>query len=217
MHHAYLYEGNLTILPKLASHARKLIGVETRGKDPDVHMMQFEKFGIDDARSLRVTASLRSVTGHVIFIIGAAAMTTEAQQALLKLFEEPQEGTVFVLLVPKGSILPTLRSRFMEYPAKLDSDASATEVKKFMAAPYKTRSAEITKLLKDEEGVRERARDFLDALEEFLYNQFWGSKEQEEIKEGLEDIARVRSYVGDRSPSLKMLLEHLAATLPQLK
>ncbi|HVU80012.1 MAG TPA: hypothetical protein VHD37_01470, partial [Candidatus Paceibacterota bacterium] len=90
--------------------------------DPDVHAIEFEKFGIDDARELVRTASLESVAGRALYIVGIASMTTEAQQALLKLFEEPQAGTVFVLLVPHGSVIATLRSRLLPYPAKLAED-----------------------------------------------------------------------------------------------
>ena len=66
---------------------------------------------------------------------------------------------------------------------------------------------------KDEEGARERVRGFLDGLETILQKDI----RSKDIREGLEDIAKVRSYAGDRSPSLKMLLEHLALSLPTLK
>ncbi|TSC69577.1 MAG: hypothetical protein G01um101456_136, partial [Parcubacteria group bacterium Gr01-1014_56] len=79
-------------------------------------------------------------------------------------------------------------------------------------------------LLKEEEGARERVRAFLGALEETLYSQLDGqrpspaeSRGRKDIREGLEDIAKVRSYANDRSPSLKMLLEHLSISLPILK
>ncbi len=75
----------------------------------------FEQFGIDEARELIALAGLKNFN-EAVFLVGAASITGEAQQALLKLFEEPQQGTVFVLVVPHGVLLSTLRSRMLEYP-----------------------------------------------------------------------------------------------------
>jgi DNA polymerase III delta prime subunit len=147
--------------------------------------------------------------------VAVSQITSEAQQALLKLFEEPQEGAIFLLLAPHGSIIPTLRSRFLDYPWK-PQESVFQSAGAFLAASQKTRGAEIVKLLKDEDGLRERVRDFLNALEQALYPMLQKSSGKKEIREGLEDIARIRSYANDRSPSLKMLLEHLALSLPML-
>jgi hypothetical protein len=216
MHHAYLYEGSLSLLPLLATDARERFGLQSQ-HNPDVQVRAYEKFGIEESRELQTLATLRSTSGHALYIVGVGQITTEAQQALLKLFEEPQEGTVFVLLVPYGSIIATLRSRFIEYPSILKDEMKKVSVKTFLSSPYKARSEEITKLLKEEEGVRERVRDFLLALEQNLYAALTTSKDKKGIREGLEDIARVRSYANDRSPSFKMLLEHVALSLPTLR
>jgi len=143
-------------------------------------------------------------------------MTNEAQQALLKLFEEPQKGVVFVVLAPHGTFIPTLRSRFLPYPKKLKEGEGDADAKKFLKAAYKTRSAQITVMLKDDENQRERVREFLNTMEHILYTESKKKIADDDLKEGLADIAKVRSYLGDRSPALKMLLEHLAATLPTI-
>ena len=140
-------------------------------------------------------------------------MTTEAQQALLKLFEEPQKGTLFILLAPLGSIIATLRSRFVRYPEILEGKKGSTFTKKFLALSQKERSIEVAKLLKDEEGIKERVGDFLNELEALLHKNIAKSRE---VRKSLEDIAKIRSYANDRSPSFKMLLEHLALSLPKV-
>jgi hypothetical protein len=214
MHHSYLYSGPLSTLPHLTEDARKRFGFEGPN-NPDLQVRKFEKFGIEEARELTKTASLRSVSGRSLYIVAVSQITSEAQQALLKLFEEPQEGAIFLLLAPHGSIIPTLRSRFLDYPWK-PQESVFQSAGAFLAASQKTRGAEIVKLLKDEDGLRERVRDFLNALEQALYPMLQKSSGKKEIREGLEDIARIRSYANDRSPSLKMLLEHLALSLPML-
>lgn len=217
MHHAYLYYGSLSLLPELASAARAQFRFEGE-HNPDVRVVEYEKFGIDEARELRDKAALRSISGRALVVLGVSSITSEAQQALLKLFEEPQAGAIFVLLAPHGAIIPTLRSRMMQYPKQgstLLAARSNLDVKKFLTAPYKMRSEAITKMLKDDEGVKERVRVFLGELEKALYSNKL-SRLNLDIRQGLEDIAKVRSYVADRSPSFKMLLEHLAVSLPHL-
>ena len=232
-HHAYIYEGSLSQLPLLAENARERFGFLGE-HNPDVQVLAHEKFGIDEARELTHTTSFKSLSGRSLFIIGVSYINSEAQQALLKLFEEPQEGATFILLAPHGTVIATLRSRLMAYPEKLahlsqkssgrltaqsrvgfQTFAQAAQV--FLAQNAKDRSAEIAKLLKDEEGTKERVRDFLQALEVVLHGALLKTKGKKEIRDGLEDIAKVRSYANDRSPAMKMLLEHLALSLPNVE
>jgi hypothetical protein len=222
-HHAYYIEDSLAKAGEYETAIRAREGFAKNS--PQFIIQSCEVFGIDEARALQNTTSLKVGEGVTIFFIATSAIPHEAQQALLKLFEEPQEGLVFVLLVPHGTLLPTLRSRFLEYPYKLDSESSAIEKEAhvFLASPYKTRSEWLTKFLKgEEENTRTAARDFINALEAALYPQFeripiekWELKR--DIREGLQDIAHFRQYLSDRSPSLKMIFEHLAATLPTIK
>lgn len=215
-HHAYIYEGPLERLQTLAADARRRHTLDGE-HSPDVHVRQFEKFGIDESRWLIETAALRSSSGQALFVLGVASMTGEAQQALLKLFEEPQPGIVFVLLLPYGAVLPTLRSRTLPYPVTEDSPLyyrteSSVEAENFLKASAKERSVQIAALLKDEDYIKERVRALLQGLEEELAPRIADVR----VREALEDIQKVRSYVGDRSAALKMLLEHLAIALPQV-
>ncbi len=114
-HHAYIYEGSQDLLEPLLADAKKQFNF-VGDNNPDLHVLSFEKFGIEDSHELTRSAQLKSVSGRSLFILGIASINTQAQQALLKLFEEPQPGIIFVLLVPPGILLPTLRSRLMSYP-----------------------------------------------------------------------------------------------------
>ncbi|HEY4501648.1 MAG TPA: hypothetical protein VJJ20_01100 [Candidatus Paceibacterota bacterium] len=224
MHHAYIYEGSQTQLGALAADAKARFGFAEE-HSPDAHVRGFEKFGIDESRWLADAGSFKSASGRALFVVGIASMTSEAQQALLKLFEEPQAGSVYVVLVPHGTLLPTLRSRMLPYPEKLQFDGQNSlasraglrglfeqQIATFLKGSQKERSDFITKLLKDDEGTKERVRDFINALEAELYKKIKDAK----ARQALADIAKVRDYLRDRSPSLKMLLEHLALSLPPL-
>lgn len=207
-HHAYYIEGRTALFEEYKKELLPFVA------------QKFERLGIEEARELTERASLKNVGGTALFLIAAASLTTEAQQALLKLFEEPQEGTVFVLIIPHGALLPTLRSRMLPYPTEIRSldskDRISVEiVRQFLKVGQKERSELVAKLLKDEDGAKERARDLIQGLEAVLYARFTKAPTKD-LAQGLEDIASMRSYLGDRSASLKMLLEHLAVSLPTL-
>ncbi len=184
---------------------------------------KFERFGVDDARALITLASLKNLK-ETVYFLAIVSITTEAQQVLLKLLEEPQEGTTFVILLPHGVLLPTVRSRMMEWTAQQDPsksprvglrpqpDFSHGLAASFLKSTGKVRTDLIAKMLKDEDDTKERVRAFIDALEIELHKKIAILK----AREGLADLALVRDYLRDRSPSLKMLLEHLAVSLPTL-
>src|SRR3989344_7335659 len=69
-------------------------GIETRG-NPDIFIREYLQFGVDDARDVRERASSRALkeSGRM-FIIVAAQMTSEAQNALLKTLEEPSSNAL---------------------------------------------------------------------------------------------------------------------------
>ena len=208
-HHAYYAEGSLS---EFDAHKAAL---------KPFWAAAFERFGIDESRELIALSSLKNFN-EAVFLIGAASITSEAQQALLKLFEEPQKGTTFVLLVPHGALLPTLKSRMLPYErqqtaqkkvlgsASPQPDHFSAQAATFLRSSGKERSDFIAKMLKDEEGTKERVRDFVNALEIELV------KDIKKNRQVLQDIAMVRDYVCDRAPSLKMLLEHLALSLPTI-
>lgn len=205
-HHAYYIEDS----PARFEEYKKLV--------PHFVAQKHERFGVEEARQLSQMASLKNVAAEAVFLIGMGSITTEAEQALLKLFEEPQQGTVFVVLAPHGALGATLKSRMMEYqsegaagkkslPAGRQARVSESAAV-FLAASGKERSDFIATLLKDDEHTKERVLDFVNALEELL------STDVKKNAQALQDTAMVRDYLGDRAPSIKMLLEHLALSLP---
>jgi hypothetical protein len=220
LHHAYLYEGSSADFETVAKAARTMLGFSAAAT-PDVIVRLYDKFGIDDSRELVQMASLRSVGEKSLFVLGISQITTEAQQAMLKLLEEPRQGLTFVILMPHGVILPTLRSRMQEFPKEIKGLAFMSPDSKakpfisfsacdFLAASPKERSDMLAKMLKADDA-REQLRTLLNEMESLVYT----SKKAERLQ-ALQEIAAMRPYLSDRSPSLKMIGEHLAAVLPNL-
>lgn len=65
---------------------------------------------------------------RAILVENAQCLTTEAQNALLKLLEEPPADTIFVLTTPSArALLPTIRSRAQLIPVHTPETAMLTE------------------------------------------------------------------------------------------
>ena len=112
-HHAYYIVGNHLTAKEIVVTLAHLHNIEARG-NPDFHESKHETFTIDDARNLKGTAETRPVYegSKKIFVLTLNGITVEAQNALLKLLEEPAEYAHFFLIIPSAHLLlPTVKSR----------------------------------------------------------------------------------------------------------
>jgi DNA polymerase III delta prime subunit len=183
-------------------------GIEPRG-NPDVYTREYGSFGIDEARDLTVRANSRAiVSSRRVFIIIAPSMTSDAQNALLKTFEEPSGDALFFLVTPSPqTLLPTLRSRAQT----LSLDSSEPSLLVDPAAFLKAAPAERLDMLKplyekDEDEGRNIGPSvaFLAALEHSL------GEDPQKNREGLRSIYRARKFIGDKGSLVKALLEQMA-------
>lgn len=70
-----------------------------------------DDFKIEDAKEV-ISEAYKSEETTKTLILGAKSFTVPAQNALLKILEEPPRNIVFILLAPnKSTFLPTVRSR----------------------------------------------------------------------------------------------------------
>ena len=154
-------------------------------------------------------------TGKRIFVISINNITIEAQNALLKLLEEPAQYAHFFLIIPSAHLLlPTVRSR-LNFLQNKSSDESANspeakvEAEKFLKLTKAKRLDYIKNFLDEitkEKRSKREAVEFINSLEKYIYD----TKGVKEGKVMLEDISLIRKYLNDRAPSLKMLLEYVA-------
>lgn len=187
--------------------------------DPDLYLRSYRSFGIDDARELRDRAQRKALAREGrIFAIFAPGMTADAQNALLKILEEPPAGAVFFIIVPSPHmLLPTLRSRTqpLSLADERGGQVQTLNADAFLAAP----SAKRLEMLKDiYEHDEDEGRDmgkvlaFLQSLEE----RFGREALSREKTEGLASIYRARKYIGDKGSLLKALLEQMALLTPRI-
>ena len=223
-HHAFVIEAEAEEgIARAHAWAERELKMKVQG-NPDILVLQYGLLSVADARRVADTAAQAPFAGdHKVIIVAANRAYHEAQNALLKLFEEPPPGTYLFFILPAlGGLLPTLRSRVQV----LESDEKNTKEKiaipeaaeQFLKATREKRSALIKKLTSgsDEEErreLREEAIAIVNGIEAVAYKQL--GKRGDETSALLSDIAVVRGYLYDRSAPVRMILEHLSLVIPK--
>lgn len=217
--HAYALEGDFPeVAPGLKVAVEKIFKFKAEG-NPDYREKGSDSFGIDEARELKEEVSRMAFSGELkFFVIGTASLTREAQNALLKVFEEPTGGTYLFLIVPNfRQIIPTLRSRLklIKTGSQKAGGGGKSEAEEFLSAPPEKRAQLpfIKKLIEEKE--RAKAMGFLNTLEKAAREARPAEKMSASERNFLADLIKYRGYLGDRSPSIKMILEHISLVAPR--
>lgn len=201
-HHAILIEGNVE--ETLAAIHRSA----------DTLLLNYESLGIDEARSI-IEASL---TAPVIeekkrIIISFRDITREAQNALLKILEDPSPQVEFLIITENASaLLPTLRSRLYVMGSKSSyaeaASAGREAVQIFVKMPVADRLKEVEKMVKAQKdsGSKALIRSFLLSLHDEL-------KVDEGSRTTFKTIHNALLYLDDKGASTKVLLESVALAL----
>lgn len=172
-------------------------------------VLSYQTFGIDDAHDLGRVSQYSTGQLDECIIITATSLTDQAQNRLLKLFEEPVAGLHFFLVIPSFDILlPTLASRIQNISISEDADTTFNP-KTFLADSPSKRLATIEKLLKKadegEEAKSTITRSIADGLEQLL-----ADNPKLRNPKTLEAISMVRNYASLQGASHKILLEYLS-------
>jgi DNA polymerase III delta prime subunit len=216
LHQAYGVIGEReAALKEISSFAEKVLLVRTRA-NPDFTLFLANTLSIDTAREIAGVAALRPAGGGRRVIVAVSnQMTLEAQNALLKTIEEPGEGTHFFIVVPgEGRIIPTLRSRL--HSVTLGGPRERAEGARFLAESLPTRLAfarELSDEIGDEKRVREDVVSFLNSLEAALQPALLKSAPPISAARILMESRRM---LLSRGMPVRMILEHLAVTLPRI-
>lgn len=212
--------GNVHLVPGDASAIDAIVPlVRQEGiaidANPDIYVRSYAHFGVEDARELRERADLGALGSRRVFIVQTPVITAEAQNALLKTFEDAPGEALFFLVVPNpGALLPTVRSRAHILDMHGAESVAPIDGALFLAASPSKRLDMLKMLL--EKGDDER-RDiagiiaFLSALERRVGERGAGERA------ALHAIYRARKYLGDKGSLIKPLLEQVALLVPVVK
>lgn len=227
VHHAYLIEGARDEVVEEIFKFLKVLDVQTIG-NPDFIHITIDNFKIEEALSLRSLSVDKSFSSQKkVFVICANTFSLDAENVLLKMFEEPIENTHFFLIMPDTHVLiKTLISRFYFISAGPDQIKEKKIAEKFIAMTLSNRVDFIKELLaepdeEDEEGneivaidsARSKALKFMNALEFILHKKFEKDFSDSSL---FNHFFKVREFLRMPGSSAKTLMESIALIIPVL-
>lgn len=170
----------------------------------EIYQTTVDSIGIDSIRALIEEAHRRPREGFSkkLIVLAGAKITVEAQQSALKILEEPPSDTEIILILPDGTrLLDTVLSR-VQVERKTASVVSQV-FHEWLQLSYADRIKEIE--------TRTKAKDMV-----------WMQSFKQELQKyaeknnhtSLADLQLVLANFLTRGASNKMLLEHLALSLP---
>jgi DNA polymerase III delta prime subunit len=212
---------------ELFAFLNKDLKFPTKG-NPDFWQGEFNVLKIGDSRALNENHLNKAVKyDRKVFVIFANSITKDAQNSLLKMFEEPSAETTFFLVLPSATdLISTLKSRLIIVRGENIVGAKDTKGKdkagdaeEFLNAKIGKRLTMVTKIakdIKDEILTKSDAITFLKNIEKVIKDGL-KAKNAHNARSGsllaIEDIEKAISYANDESPSIKVILDHLAVTL----
>ncbi len=212
LHHAYILTSNFESIEKeLLEFFENNLGVETVAND-FFTLEKYDKFLVDDAHKI-FDLHLRKTPRDTIqvIVLNFNFITREAQNALLKMLEEPRPQTYFFIVAPSRNLfLETILSR-----VNLIQDSRfmiQNSGKKFLKMSIGERMkfiANLVKDIKDEKKTKQKAIDLLSQLEVDIEQEARSEKREKKFN-SLKTILNARKYINLNGASIKILLETVA-------
>jgi hypothetical protein len=199
-----MYQAQLCIADALEHSS---IPVEFHTPGLDVHHYTEAVFGIDAARTFIEHIYRRPLGSPVsVHLIAPHTIPVEAQQALLKVLEEPPaHAQIYILLSDAASLLPTVRSRLLEL-TQTRSVPEQEAAMSFLQLSYQDRIALIADLTTKK--MTKEIDELVIGLSVFAHQEVARNPHL------AESVLFTEQHVHVRGASKKMLLEHIALLLP---
>jgi len=182
--------------------------------NPDFVLERYDTLHVEDAVALRERQSMVTAgDGRQIIVAAFRNATRDAQNALLKVLEEPAARTHFFLVVPYASLLlPTVRSRavLVRFGGEGDSSLAGPWLK---AAVGKRMSLaeKLAKDIRDDRKTRADGLALLDGLERALAPE---ARKNPAAARAAKTVLAVKKRWNHHGSSPKLLLESVALALP---
>ena len=233
-HHAYLLHSDT--FKEAVSYIEQVLQEKyhfPRHNNPDFWIGEFTTFGVDEGREL-ARLHLLSPLSHTmkVFVVAAQFFTIEAQNALLKIIEEPSTYAYFFLVTSNPDILlPTLRSRLWVIEFLHNKNGNYTQhrytgtggagVGSLAASYLQAHPVHRMELVRDIIDRKDKTEvlKLVESLEELVAAQVKHIKSgsMQEYQRSIQNLMRAKQRLYSRAPSVKMILEHLSLVLPPIK
>jgi len=193
---------------------------------PDLLYFPYDsKLGIGEARKIKEHFSLKpySAKGRAVVLEDASALTTEAQNALLKILEEPPEEALILLGAKSESdLLPTVLSRCQI--VHLDTDLRGGEpttygvgikdIDKLLEASIEERFEYIEKLKDREELLHAMVSYFRNQLLQMSHDR--GTFDKAKLHNFLKELLQAERWTA-QNVNTRAILEYLMMVMPSQK
>ena len=206
-HHSYLFLGDLSLKDDFFYFLENNIGFKTKA-NPNFYIYEKNFLGVDDVRVLGERHSKKSfkVDGQDknIFFLIFNSTTEEAQNAFLKILEEPNPNTHFLILAPQNIFLKTFLSRVFFVDLSLNKKYSDFKISKDLVSNLDY-VLKLSKDISDEKKTKQYAIDFISFLEKDIL-------EKEGVKNGfkkLNVLEKARKMLFQKGAMTKMILENV--------
>ncbi len=210
--HAYLFLGNFE--QNKINFEESLLSLGVKINTPGNFIFIGNTFGKDDADQLNswYTKGATADSPYTIAVISAGTLKIEAQQLLLKVFEEARRPYIFFLFAPYGTeILPTIKSRCSL--VELDSvnpPAGGKEIQKFIKMTAGDRVKYVAEQIKNKESSD--IRIYTEELVRGLINHFH-SDSFKNNKQILENLLKAQNSLASGHIAPKFILDYVVTVI----
>ncbi|NCS99055.1 hypothetical protein GW764_02600 [Candidatus Parcubacteria bacterium] len=222
IHHFHLLEGNRQdIESELIEFLSNEFGIDPNDKSL-YFFHDFDQVQVGDSRALSMQAQIKTPEGKkMVFLIFANSINHQAQNALLKMLEEPSARTYFFMVLPRvDGLLPTFKSRAVvvrhsSVDAQTSSNAglpSLSDLRKKTVGDRLKFVEELVKEIKDEKRNRVDARQLIQNLILDFQKELEEKPDIEKTKD-IKILMQIEDYLGDSGASIKILLERAVLLL----
>lgn len=176
-----------------------------------------EKLGVEQAKKIREFLGLKPYQAeqHAVAIISAGGLTHDAQNALLKILEEPNSEAVILLgIASDEQLLPTILSRCQVVNLQGEKEEDNKKQEKFSQDIAKLMEASTEGRFVYIEKLGDKREEFLPALVSY-YRNLLLKIPTPQIKEYLSDLIKAEKMVS-ANVNLRAVLEYLMLKLPKI-
>lgn len=210
LHHSYIFVGDFSIDDMTSIFEN--IGINTKA-NPNLYIYERDLFLIDDVRDVLEKHSRRGFTfngndGKNIFLIKLNSITFEAQNAFLKVLEEPNPNTYFFIISPQNIFLPTFLSR-VNLVNLIDNKKNKIGFLEKSIVEKLEIVSKICKDISDEKKTKQDAIYFLNTIEEEILEKEGSLKAFNKLK----IIENSKEMLLQKGATLKIILEHTILNL----
>ncbi len=210
LHHATL------LVHEKRKHTSDTIWRELQALSPAHTFFDITVLDIDTARSIKVWANT-PYDEKKIGLISFHTMTVPAQNALLKIVEEPPLHVQFIFVTSnKENLLPTLLSRVNHVQHDNEATSKSEDAQTFLktSPQMRIKLPEIVTLLSK---VDEADRKDRESVRLFVLELAQTLRAKGAPAHYITETIEIASYAGLPSSSTKALLEYLSLLLPETK